>query len=706
MQSRISGSLRYETLVGSSLGPYRLEQLLEMGELGPVFLARGTDSRTYRLRLLPVSGDMPPQQRSDYLDAAQAGLMTLATLQHPHILPLQDYGQWHGVPYLVYPYLPLRSVSARLAQNGPPDLLTLGRYVDQIASALEYAHEHGVLHGQLTTDHLYLQMDGQILVADFGVRRLIELGAPAGTADLLRFGGETVAPELALGRPADTRTDVYEFGGVLYRLLTAEPVFFGGSVEEIADQHVRAAPPRPSARRGGVPTGLDGLIAATLAKDPSRRPTQPGVVANAYHQIVSPNGASRMPFIATSAATSRPASRPPGVGRSATVQPQERRRPPADDYGAYSAIADGRPPSLRAPRRPGRILLYALLTLGLVATAGLALFVYLGGAASAQPSAQVLFSEAGDGRTGQTNALQITAQHLPSLPTGSEYDAWLIDTQSEHVLALGALAPQGQQYVVRFSGNSVGNLLTAGNIIEITQEQSGVSVPVGKVIARAAFPDKVLVHLHHILSAFPATPGKIGLITGVVAQSKLLSDHARALQAAGAQDQVGMLCETQAMINLLEGQQGPEYQAITPACAARLTLAQGDGYGLLGARTTDSYTTDVKGGYIPGALEHTSLAATQPDASAELRANAQLVEVALGNVQTWDTILVRDLIGLQRTPSDTTKLAEIVMLAGNAYAGVDANNNGKVEAIQGEGGAVTAYQQAQLMATLTLAPVN
>jgi hypothetical protein len=165
-----------------------------------------------------------------------------------------------------------------------------------------------------------------------------------------------------------------------------------------------------------------------------------------------------------------------------------------------------------------------------------------------------------------------------------------------------------------------------------------------------------------------------------------------------------MLCETQAMINLLEGQQGPEYHALAPACAARITAGPGDGYGLLSPAQGGG--TEASSGYIPGALSHTSLATTVPDASAETKTHAQLVEAALGNVQTWDTILLRDLIGLQKTPGDTAKIAEIVTLAGDAYIGVDANNNGKIEPIEGEGGAVTAYQQAQLMATLTLSPVK
>jgi serine/threonine protein kinase len=696
MQARISGALRYEALVGSSLGPYRLEQLLETNELGPVFLARGTDSRTYRLRLLPVSGEgMSPQHRSQYLDIAQVELTRLVALRHPHILSVVDYGQWRGAPYLVYQYLPLRPISALLAQNGPPDLQTVGRYLDQIASALEYAHEQGILHGQLTTDHLYLQMDGQIVVADFGVRRLIELGESAGTPNPLRFGGEAIAPEQALGRSIGARTDVYDLGAVLYRMLTAEPVFMGASVEEIAAQHVRAAPPHPSARRAGIPAELDGLIAATLAKDPNRRPGQPGAVANAYHQIVSPDGSTRIPSVGLASRVSRPSSHPVAQSTTAT--------PPRSSTPDYSLYPGAQPTAPRPPRRPGRILLVTLLLLGIAATAGLALFVYLGGPPS-QPTAKVVFSEANGGRTGQTNALQITAQHLPNPPTGSVYDAWLIDTVTEKVLPLGALTPDGQQYTVRFSG-SVGNLLAAGDIIEITQEQSAGSVPVGKVIARGAWPDAVLTHLRHVLTSFPSTPAKLALITGALTQSKLLSDHAQALRAAVGHDQTTMLCETQVMINLLEGQQGPEYQALTPACAARVALGQGDGYGLLGASPSGQYGSDVKGGYIPGALEHTSLAATLPSTSAETKTHAQLVETALGNMQTWYIMLLRDLVGLQKTPGDTTKVAEIVTLSADAYTGVDANNNGQIEAIEGEGGAVTAYLEAQLMATLILAPV-
>src|SRR5262249_18440934 len=157
------------------------------------------------------------------------------------------------------------------------------------------------------------------------------------------------------------------------------------------------------------------------------------------------------------------------------------------------------------------------------------------------------------------------------------------------------------------------------------------------VIARGAWPDKELVHLRHVLTSFPSTPGKAALIVGVLADSKLLTDHAQALRSASGQDQTTMLCEAQAMINLLEGQTGPDAKATTPACAARLTSGQGDGYGMLGV--TQAGSAAPTGGYVPGALSHTSLAATVAEASEATKTHAQLVEAALGNIQTWDTIL-------------------------------------------------------------------
>src|SRR6185437_4917279 len=102
-----------------------------------------------------------------------------------------------------------RSLTARLKRSGPLDMLTAGRYLDQIAAALEYAHERNTLHRNLTTDEILLQLDGQVVVADFGIRRMLELAERDGRQNPLRFLNASSAPEQLLGGTVDRATDVY-----------------------------------------------------------------------------------------------------------------------------------------------------------------------------------------------------------------------------------------------------------------------------------------------------------------------------------------------------------------------------------------------------------------------------------------------------------------------------------------------------------------
>ncbi len=135
----------FEQLIGTTLGNYRLEQLIGQSRIGPVFLVRtDTTATTYLLYILAGSMSLAPKDRESYLERFQYQASQIATLQHPYILPLLDYGADRGLPYLITPHIQMRSLRARLARSGALDVLTVGRYLDQIATALEYAHEHAV----------------------------------------------------------------------------------------------------------------------------------------------------------------------------------------------------------------------------------------------------------------------------------------------------------------------------------------------------------------------------------------------------------------------------------------------------------------------------------------------------------------------------------------------------------------------------------
>ena len=345
----------FDRLTGTTLGNYLLEQVIEQGEAGSVFIARNnTAGAKFRLRILVVPPNLTPEDRLVYLGRFQREANQVASLHHTYILPLIDYGAHNAVdvqgqgrqekgrgddssrsswPYLVSPYLPMKSLSAQLAQKGPMDAALASRYLDQIAAALESAHRQAVLHRNLTTDCIFIKQDGTLLVADFGVMRILEIGTQFSATDGRRgiYGmnaASAPAPEQILGHAVDTYTDVYALGAVLYRMLSGHRVFRGKTLEEIFQQHLQAPIPSLATWRSDLPKALDGVIARAMAKEPTQRFRQPGELANAYHEVVAPNDIKRVAFIMapTPTISRQSQAKQPQEILSSRSQPVSRRR--------------------------------------------------------------------------------------------------------------------------------------------------------------------------------------------------------------------------------------------------------------------------------------------------------------------------------------------------------------------------------------------
>ena len=419
----------YQRLLGSAPGGYRLQKLLEAANIGPTFLANHESKQgTFRLRLLTVPPDLSAQDRIVFLGRVQQEAGRLTGLSHRHLQPLVDYGLFQGWPYLVTLYEMGKSLSAHLAQQGPLDPLLAGRYLDQVADALEYAHAHAELHLNLSTACILLREDSNVVVTDIGIARMLAAGEKLASAPndqsgadgqvgqvgqaeafvlrdvkgrpLYAFGPESApAPEQLLNKPADTSTDVYALGAVLYRMLTGHRVFRGSNADELAQQHLNA--PTPSLRqwRSDLPVALDQLIAQAMHKEQARRFHQPGELANAYSRLVDPGDTQRKPFtIGTPALAPSPSASNPGS--KAPIVPSLPIRTAEQDGSSWQVGVTGLSGGSRISRRRAITLMAGG---GAAAIVGVAFFAsrYLAG--NTTPSAPVANNGQTSAATAPTN---------------------------------------------------------------------------------------------------------------------------------------------------------------------------------------------------------------------------------------------------------------------------------------------------------------
>ncbi len=707
-----------DKLVGTSVGTYYIEQFIGQSKLGPSFLAHADSTTTYLLRFLEGPEYATPKEREAYLEHFHYRAGQIAALKHPYILPLADFGVFRGLPYLVTPHIPLRSLRIRIDKNGALNTFTVGRYLDKIATALEYAHEHGVLHGDLSVDTIFIRLDGQLVVTDVGVRSLLEMNSQDKPRNQSLAWGEGCAPEQLLGKPPQPSSDVYALGAVIYHLLTGSSVFAGSTGDEIAQQHLYASVPSLP-QRGDLPVGLYSILARAMAKEPAQRFHLPGAFANAYHSAIGQTNSTRLPFAESEAPSTQKLQALGTETSMADTQVADHVR--SDDQSVGTEHTSGkvramsqsslqsstdeklvgrndspRPALMRRFRKQQReraILIAALVALLIIASSAVGITLLL---QKSNPllhaSGQVTFFSNQPPANEQTNALHITFTQLVAPPAGKEYEAWILNDQTEDVLGLGKLIETKQSWSLTYSGTN-NNLLAAGDKLEITQEQGNVNVPAGPVILIGNFPVRAFQHVEHLLVSFPPAPGKTALLLGLMQQTHLLDNQAVVLQTVASNRNTALIgCVTQSMLDIIEGVHGLHYHMLTDTCMDQGVIAYGDGYGLLGK------------GYVSTAEKHAALALSQPDATSIMHQHAALMDIALSNITGWVTTMEQDLLHLRSHPTDLSSLQEITTLADNAYRGVDVNGDGQIEPVAGEAGALIAFQQGQLMATLTLAP--
>jgi tRNA A-37 threonylcarbamoyl transferase component Bud32/TolB-like protein/tetratricopeptide (TPR) repeat protein len=258
-----------ERLSAALADRYRIEGEIGSGGMATVFLAE--DLRHHRRVAIKVLH--PGLVQTLGAERFLREIRTVASLTHPHILPLHDSGEAEGLLFYVMPYVKGESLRARLDKEGQLPVEDAIQIAREIADALAYAHGEGVVHRDVKPDNIMLEA-GHAVLADFGVAHaLAEAKEERLTKTGLSLGTPTYAsPEQAAGgREPDGRSDQYALGCVLYEMLTGHPPFTGPEVESIVRQHLTVDPPPVTQVRTAVPTQVAGALTRAMAKSPADR---------------------------------------------------------------------------------------------------------------------------------------------------------------------------------------------------------------------------------------------------------------------------------------------------------------------------------------------------------------------------------------------------------------------------------------------------
>lgn len=273
-------------LNGKQLGAYKVEGLIGRGGMAAVYQAyhQATERNVAIKVMLPDVATNETFQRRFEREAK-----TLAGLQHVHILPVFDYGQQDSVNYLVMPFLPGRTLADHIRENDLT-LAEIAAIFRQLASALDYAHGKGILHRDLKPDNVMMDEDGNVLLADFGLTRLLNDAQETSklTSDSTVIGTPAyMSPEQGQGRALDHRSDLYSLAVLLYEMLTGTVPYKAETPVAVIFKHISDPLPPPSQLRDGLPPDVDTVIATGMAKQADDRYDTATAMANAFDAAIA-----------------------------------------------------------------------------------------------------------------------------------------------------------------------------------------------------------------------------------------------------------------------------------------------------------------------------------------------------------------------------------------------------------------------------------
>jgi serine/threonine protein kinase len=290
--------LSVDRLVGRTLGEYQIERMLGHGQLGAAYIARQhSQGRPVMITMFNFAQAPAAREYDQFATHFAQERATLVRLTHPNILPIYDFREQSGCLYLVTAFVKGASLGQVLKQQGrftPDQTLDV---LKQLAAGLDYAHSKGAVHGILSLSNVLISTDLTVQIAGFGLRTMLEVyGNRQNTkpqAFLFSTNGsflgspEYVSPERLLGKPVNTRSDIYALGVMLFELLSGTLPFSEANPLDMALKRIQQPVPSIHEVCSDVPEALDLVMSKALERDPAKRYQHAGDIAALFERVLT-----------------------------------------------------------------------------------------------------------------------------------------------------------------------------------------------------------------------------------------------------------------------------------------------------------------------------------------------------------------------------------------------------------------------------------
>ncbi|MBI1281658.1 MAG: protein kinase [Anaerolineaceae bacterium] len=277
---------------GQQIGPYQIIGQLGHGGMATVYKAY--HPRLDRFVAIKVMHKAFTED-AGFIARFEREAQIVAKLEHSHIVPVYDFNELDGQPYLVMKFIEGQTLK-RVLSEGPMPLPEIIRVMDDMADALTYAHRHGVLHRDIKPSNIVIDGKGEPFLTDFGLARVTKAGASTLSADMILGTPQYISPEQASGQAElDPRTDIYSLGVILYEMVVGRVPFNADTPYSVVHDHIYTDLPRPSVINPAVPAQVEAVLLKALAKKPADRYDTAIDMMTAFKQACAEAGLTALP---------------------------------------------------------------------------------------------------------------------------------------------------------------------------------------------------------------------------------------------------------------------------------------------------------------------------------------------------------------------------------------------------------------------------